>query len=61
MDYVYGLFVYEHAACFDFTGPLDVFNISNSLVKKGRVLTIAAKPGGRSMQRRLGGVAQSYN
>lgn len=46
MDYVYGLFVYEHAACFDFTGPLDVFNISNSLVKKGRVLTIAAEPGG---------------
>jgi transcriptional regulator GlxA family with amidase domain len=45
MDCVYGLFVYESAACFDFTGPLDIFNISNSLVKKGRVVTIGAHPG----------------
>jgi transcriptional regulator GlxA family with amidase domain len=45
MGYTYGLFIYENAACFDFTGPLDVFNISNIIVKEGRVLTIAQDKG----------------
>lgn len=45
MDYVYGIFIYEHAAGSDFTAPLDIFNISNQLIKKGRVVTIAQKPG----------------
>jgi transcriptional regulator GlxA family with amidase domain len=45
MDYTYGLFVYENAGSLDFIGPSDVFVISNYLLKKGRVVTIAEKPG----------------
>jgi transcriptional regulator GlxA family with amidase domain len=45
MDYTYGIFVYEQAACLDFIGPSDVFAISNLLLKKGRVVTVAEKPG----------------
>lgn len=45
MDFTYGLFVYEQAATMDFVGPMDVFVISNYLLQKGRVVTIAEKPG----------------
>lgn len=44
MDYTYGLFVYADAASLDFIGPSDVFVISCYLLKKGRVVTIAAEP-----------------
>lgn len=44
MDYTYGLFVYEDTASLDFIGPSDVFAISCYLLKKGRVVTIAAAP-----------------
>jgi transcriptional regulator GlxA family with amidase domain len=44
MDFTYGLFVYENAASLDFIGPSDVFVISCYLLKKGRVVTIAAAP-----------------
>ena len=45
MDYTYGLFVYKNAASLDFIGPSDVFVISNYLLKKGRVVTVAETPG----------------
>jgi transcriptional regulator GlxA family with amidase domain len=45
MEYTYGIFVYEHAAGSDFITPLDIFNISNRMVQKGRVVTIAQQPG----------------
>lgn len=44
MDYTYGLFIYENTASLDFIGPSDVFVISNYLLKKGRVVTIAETP-----------------
>jgi transcriptional regulator GlxA family with amidase domain len=45
MDYTYGILIYEHAAGSDLITPLDIFNISNRLVQKGRVVTIAQQPG----------------
>ena len=45
MDYTYGLFVYENAASLDFIGPSDVFVISNYLLKKGKVVTVAERTG----------------
>lgn len=45
MDFTYGLFVYEQAASMDFVGPMDVFVISNYLLKKGRVITVAERSG----------------
>jgi transcriptional regulator GlxA family with amidase domain len=37
----YGILLYEGAACSDFSCPLDIFHISNTLTGKGRVVTIA--------------------
>ncbi len=45
MEYTYGIFVYARAASLDFVGPSDVFAISSYLLKKGRVVTVAEKPG----------------
>ncbi len=41
MEYTYGLFVYDNVASLDFIGPSDVFVISNYLLRKGGVVTIA--------------------
>ena len=36
----YGIFIYEQVAELDFVGPLQVFDVSNQLMKGGRVVTI---------------------
>ncbi len=45
MDCVYGIFIYEDAAVSDFTVPFDIFNISNFVTKKGKVVVIAQDKG----------------
>lgn len=36
----YGIFIYEQVAELDFVGPLQVFGVSNHLMKSGQVVTI---------------------
>ncbi len=45
MECTYGLYLYDSVASLDFIGPSDVFVISNYLLGKGRVVTIAEKSG----------------
>jgi len=41
MSTVYGIYLFQQVAALDFTGPYEVFAISNLLLNGGRVVTIA--------------------
>jgi transcriptional regulator GlxA family with amidase domain len=41
MNITYGIYLYQQVAALDFTGPYEVFGVSNGLLNGGRVVTIA--------------------
>jgi transcriptional regulator GlxA family with amidase domain len=41
MSMTYGIYLFQQVAALDFTGPYEVFALSNRLLNQGRVVTIA--------------------
>jgi transcriptional regulator GlxA family with amidase domain len=41
MNFTYGIYLFQQVAALDFTGPYEVFALSNHLMNSGRVVTVA--------------------